>query len=91
METDRRIPRWALHELLAKALADGHVSKEVMAAELGVSENTVANYETGRTRPQKASVEKWAAVTGFDTDLLIVAWEAGAGATIDLTEVLRNR
>ena len=50
METNR-IPTWTLGDCLRKARTEAHVSTEGLAAELGVSRNTITNYETGKTIP----------------------------------------
>lgn len=63
------IPQWTLGDRLAKARDVAGLSTYAIAELLGVSRNTVTNWETGSTNPKRYAVEAWARATGVD-----VAW-----------------
>lgn len=62
-----------LRHRLQLAAEYAHATTHSIAAELGVSENTVRNYMAGRTRPNRATLLLWAHLCGVD-----FAWLAGA-------------
>ena len=57
---------WTLGDVLAKLRTLAGISTQEMADRLGVSRNTVGNYEHDRTHPNRATVEVWGTVTGAD-------------------------
>jgi transcriptional regulator with XRE-family HTH domain len=68
-----------------KARRDAGLGSAAMAELIGVSPNTVTNYETGRTSPPPSTVHMWAQVTGVD-----LAWLTG-GATVRRRRVVGTR
>lgn len=65
------IPTWTLGDRLAKARDCAGLTNHEMADALGVSRNTVTNWETGHTQPKRYAVEAWARITGVDLDWLV--------------------
>lgn len=57
------IPTWTLGERMWKARKDAGLSSTAMADQLGVSSNTIGNYEAGRTTPSLATLKLWSEVT----------------------------
>lgn len=55
---------FGLGDRLAKALAVADTNGPEMAEFLGVSRQTVGNYTSGRTRPNRATLRAWALKTG---------------------------
>lgn len=53
------IPQWTTGDRLAKAREAAGVSRDEMAALLGVHINTVGNYERDHTRPTLAVLRVW--------------------------------
>lgn len=65
--TTALIPKWTLGDRLAKARKDvAHLSVRDMADRLGVTKNTVSNWENEVTTPRRYAVEAWATITGVD-------------------------
>ncbi|MDT4944520.1 MAG: hypothetical protein QOH14_1253 [Pseudonocardiales bacterium] len=61
------VPQWSMADRLRKARELTGLDQSDFAKELGISRNTVANYERGRHEPRKIVVRAWAMRTG-------VAW-----------------
>lgn len=61
-----RIPAWSLTDRLRKAREDTGLSQQDFADELGISRNSVGNYEAGRTSPRRLVLQAWALATGVD-------------------------
>jgi transcriptional regulator with XRE-family HTH domain len=57
---------WSPGDVLAKLRHISGVSSQEMADILGVSRNTIGNYEHDRTSPNKATILIWAQTTGAD-------------------------
>lgn len=70
--TTQTIPEWLLTDRLRKAREHAGIEQAAMAAWLGVSRNTVGNYENGRTRPRLIVLRAWAQATSVD-----LAWLTG--------------
>lgn len=68
--SSQTIPTWTLGDRLAKARHHVGLTVREMAFKLGVSKNTVSNWETGATRPRRYAIEAWARATGVDLDWL---------------------
>jgi transcriptional regulator with XRE-family HTH domain len=64
-------PRFTLGDRMRKALDVADVSNQRMAAELGVSRNTVSNYMRGRAVPRLAMLRVWAEVTDVPLEWLL--------------------
>lgn len=69
--TTALIPDWTIGDRLAKAREVAGISIKEMAPILGVSRNTVSNYEHGHTRPTRAVVLAYAASSGVDIHWLL--------------------
>jgi transcriptional regulator with XRE-family HTH domain len=71
----RRRPQFGLtHRLvLAREVAD--LDQAAIADALGVSRQTVSNYERGFTKPRKLVLKEWALVTGVDLGWLTTGQE----------------
>lgn len=76
--TTTTVPEWTLGDRLAKARNAARISVEQMAAELGVSRNTVTNYEHDKTPAKRAVVRTYAATTGVPLEWL----EGGPTVTV---------
>jgi transcriptional regulator with XRE-family HTH domain len=68
-----------------KARRDAGIGSAAMAELLGVSPNTVTNYESGRTSPPPTTVQVWAQVTGVD-----LSWLTG-GTVVRRRRVVSTR
>ena len=55
---------FGLGDRLSKALAVANINGLDMAEHLGVSRQTIGNYTSGRTRPNRATLRTWALKTG---------------------------
>lgn len=64
------IPTWDLSDRLRKSLRHSAVSVQEMAEYLGVSRNTVGNYLSGRTHPDRRTTRLWAIRTGVPLEWL---------------------
>lgn len=73
--TEPRTPQWSLGDHLRKARTEAKISVEGMASELGVTRNTVTNYENGTTRPKRGTVRAWAEITDTDSRWLLAPFE----------------
>jgi len=73
------VPEWSLGDRLGKALQVSGVSVQEMADELGVRRQSVGNYIAGRTKPQRATVLLWAAITNVDAGWLLHGDDEGTG------------
>ena len=65
-----RVPAFELRHRLGRALEEGHVSVERMAAMQRISRTTVSNWLHGRTRPQYSAIEVWASRCNVDLEWL---------------------
>lgn len=68
-----------LLDRLAKSLRVGNVGKGQMATHLGVSGNTVGNYLSGRTTPDRPTLIVWAMRCGVPLEWLLTGSTAPAG------------
>jgi transcriptional regulator with XRE-family HTH domain len=64
------IPTWGLHHRLARSLEFAGMKSAAMAEFLDVSENTIRNYLSGRTRPRLGVLRIWALRCGVPLDWL---------------------
>lgn len=70
------VPEFTLGDRLRKAREVADLDQAQLAAELGISRNSVVNYEADRTRIKRPVLVSWALRTGVD-----LAWLAGSDAT----------
>lgn len=73
--TDTGIPEWTLGWRLQRALAHADVSVEQMAAELGVTRQTVGRWMHERVEPKTGFLRLWALRCGVSYEWLLT----GAG------------
>lgn len=66
MSQDTITPMWTLGDRLRKARELTGMSQEEFAAVVGISRNTVANYEKGHTRPRMLELRAWARASRVD-------------------------
>jgi transcriptional regulator with XRE-family HTH domain len=59
----QQLPDWNLGERLHKARSTAGFTSDNLAAHLGCSERTIRNYESGATRPNRATLMAWATLT----------------------------
>lgn len=64
-------PTWTLGDRLRKARDFADISSTDMAERLGVSRNTITNYENDHTRPSLLAVRAYANETGVDVEWLM--------------------
>lgn len=67
--------QWTLEDRLIKALRYSRKSVGQMADELGVHRNTIANYTSGRVKPDRRTLVAWAVATRVPVEFL----ETGRG------------
>lgn len=67
---DPRIPRWSLGDYLRKAREHAGLEQAQLAVDLGISRNTVINYERGKVSPRRAVIMAWAMRTGVPVEWL---------------------
>lgn len=58
------IPEWTIADRLRKARESAGLEQNALAADLGVSRNTVGNYEGGKVTPRRPVLVAWALRTG---------------------------
>jgi len=58
------VPEWHVGDFLRKARENAGLEQAQLAADLGISRNTVTNYERGKVKPRRAVVMAWAMRTG---------------------------
>lgn len=66
LRPEGRVPVWDLADRLGKALKDSGIGVGAMAAQLGVSRETVGRWINGRGVPRRAVLITWSLVTGVD-------------------------
>jgi len=69
------VPEWDLADRLARTLRETGIGVSDMAAQLGVSRETVGRWTNGKGVPKRAGLLAWASVTGVDLEWL----ETGEG------------
>jgi transcriptional regulator with XRE-family HTH domain len=65
------IPQWTLSDRLAKARDHARIDQDDLAREMGVSRQSISNWERGYAKPKRPYVWAWADVTGVDRDWLL--------------------
>lgn len=70
MTNEGNVPQWDVSDRLSKALKHSGVGTAVMAEYLGISRNTVGNYTSGRTVPDRRTLMLWAMRTGVPLEWL---------------------
>lgn len=73
------VPEWDVTDRLRKALKHAELGPGDMAAELGVSRNTVTNYLNGHTRIPGPALRLWAIRTGVPREWLETGKGPGGG------------
>ncbi|MFE6733411.1 helix-turn-helix domain-containing protein [Microbacterium sp. NPDC057650] len=68
---DRRRPTFGLRHRLVLAREVAELDQSALAEALGVSRQTVSNYERGFTAPRRAVLLAWAMATAVDADWLL--------------------
>lgn len=64
------IPQWTIEDRLRKARELTGLERTEFAQELGVSRNTVTNYEHGKVEPRIIVLRSWALRCGVDLEWL---------------------
>lgn len=65
------VPSWTIFDRLRKARESAGLEQDVLAVDLGVSRNTVSNYERGKVSPRRPVMIAWALRTGVPLDWLL--------------------
>lgn len=65
------IPTWTLPDRLAKARNHAGIEQEELAQAMGVSRQSISNWERGYAKPKRPYVWAWADVTGVDRHWLL--------------------
>lgn len=73
---DRRRPSFGLQHRLVLARDVAGMDQTAIGVALGISRQTVSNYERGMTKPKKAIVSAWALATGVDAEWLLTGTES---------------
>lgn len=76
MTDDDRLPDWDQADRLQRARRTANLTRAEMAAHLGCSERTIRNYESGATRPNRATLMAWANLTDVPLWWLVDAPES---------------
>lgn len=76
MSTDT-IPEWRVNDRFRRAVEHGHVSKQDLAAECGVSVDTIYNWISGRSRPRRSALKELARMSGVSLTWLETGREQG--------------
>lgn len=71
------IPEWTMPDRLRKAREHAGLEQAELAHDMGVSRNTVNNYERGRTTPRRPVILAWAIRCGVPVEWL---WTGQADA-----------
>lgn len=66
MSQDTITPTWTLGDRLRKARELTGMDQAEFAEAVGISRNTVNNYEKGHTRPRLLELRAWASISGVD-------------------------
>lgn len=64
------VPEWTIGDRLRKARETADIGPTEMADRIGISRNSVANYEHGRTKPRTIVLNAWALATGVAREWL---------------------
>ena len=70
-------PTWTLADRMRKAREAAGFDQSALARSLGISRNSVSNYETGRTHPHQPVRELWAQRCGVPYEWLTGGEPAG--------------
>lgn len=70
--TDGRVPEWSLADRLRKAREAADLEQKDLAASIGITRNTVGNYEGAKVKPRRPVLIAWALATGVP-----LAWIEG--------------
>jgi DNA-binding XRE family transcriptional regulator len=65
------IPQWDLSDRLRKAREFAGYEQADLERLTGLSRATISNYERGRTKPSKASMNLWSLATGVSLNWLV--------------------
>ena len=65
------VPEWTIGDRLRKARVHAGLEQASLADEIGVSRNTVRNYEGEKVTPRRPVLISWAMRTGVSLDWLI--------------------
>ena len=66
----RRAPEFGLGHRLALAREVAGIDRDEMADIVGLTTQTLSNYELGKTTPAKLTLNAWAVATGVDVEWL---------------------
>jgi transcriptional regulator with XRE-family HTH domain len=66
------VPEWTLGDRLRKARVHAGLDQAVLATDIGISRNTVRNYEAEHVKPRRPVLLAWAMRTGVS-----LAWLMG--------------
>jgi transcriptional regulator with XRE-family HTH domain len=84
------IPEWTPADRLRKAREQSGLEQADLARDLGVSRNTVGNYEGGRVSPRRPVLVAWALRTGVQLSWLVTG-EAGPRPGVPDEGVVRHQ
>lgn len=59
-----QVPQWSVQDRLRKAREHAGMTQLELAETIGVSRNSVSNYESGVTRPRQIVLNQWSLATG---------------------------
>ena len=86
MNTNTKVGRPTIGELLSKLRRDVGMDQDEIAVRLGIARNTVSNYERGRSMPPLDVVYGWSRITGVSIEWIVrEAWERPDPEMLDYT------
>lgn len=62
--TAGQVPQWSVQDRLRKAREHAGMKQSELAAAIGISRNSVSNYESGTTPPRQIVLNQWSLATG---------------------------
>lgn len=69
-QNETHVPQWTLGDRLRKAREEAGYTQRELAAAIGISRNSVVNYEVGATEPKRLAIQAWARLTGVPSEWL---------------------
>lgn len=85
------LPTFTVGDRLRKARELTGMDQKDFAAALGMSRNTVSNYEVGNTPPKRMALNAWALATGIPVEWLLTGQAADPSPDGPVTDWYRSQ